>query len=60
MTAGKKLNPGEHFSLPIKDMKKVKEIIIRVTLENAEMPSNRRATIMYYLDNKRIVENIFF
>ena len=60
MTAGKKLNPGEHFSLPIKDMKKVKEIIIRVTLENAEMPSNRRATIMYYLDNKRIVENIFY
>jgi hypothetical protein len=60
MTAGKKLNPGEHFSLPIKDMKKVKEIIIRVTLENAEMPANRRATIMYYLDNKRIVENIFY
>jgi hypothetical protein len=60
MTAGTKLNPGEHFSLPIKDMKKVKEIIIRVTLENAEMPANRRATIMYYLDNKRIVENIFY
>ena len=56
----RKLHPGEHFSLPITAVDKAKEIILRVTLENAEMPANRRATIMYYLDNKRIVENIFY
>jgi len=55
---GRNLNPGEHFSLPIKAVDKAKEIVLSVTLENATMPANRRVTIMYYLDNKRIVENV--
>jgi len=58
LLAGKELKHGEHFSLPIKAIDKAKEIVLSVTLENAEMPSNRRVTIMYYLDNKRIVENV--
>jgi hypothetical protein len=56
ITSLNKLTPGEHFSLPITAVDKAKEIILSVTFENAKMPSNRRTTIMYYLDNKRIVE----
>jgi len=52
------LTPGEYFSLPIKAVDKAKEITLAVTLENAQMPSNRRTTIMYYLDNKRIEEYV--
>jgi len=52
------LTPGEYFSLPIKAVDKAKEITLSVSLENAAMPSNRHHTIMYYLDNKRIVEII--
>jgi hypothetical protein len=58
ITASTKLTPGEYFSLPIKAVDKAKEIKLSVTFENAVMPSNRRTTIMYYLDNKRIVEII--
>ena len=58
ITASTKLTPGEYFSLPIKAVDKAKEITLAVTFENAKIPSNRRTTIMYYLDNKRIVEII--
>jgi hypothetical protein len=56
ISATTKLTPGEHFSLPIKAVDKAKKITLAVTLENAQMPSNRRTTIMYYLDNKRVKE----
>jgi len=58
ISATTKLTPGEYFSLPIKAVDKAKEITLAVTFENAVMPSNRRTTIMYYLDNKRIEEYV--